>query len=159
MEAYEVGHNIAVYLQMSFLSNALEPHHLYQALVPFGHFLTLGVGQVGESIDYVRADFVNVKVVGTDYVLNLPHVDEVFGHVFLSFLRSDDHCRSVFGGANLQNYNQPQDIFVVSDVTWELLSLFPITAIVSFLDRCFRRLTAGSNFASGFKSVYSCHKL
>ena len=65
-------------------------HHLYERLIPVLHFLAL------VFINLVLRDEilfykVNVKLVCSYDILNLPHVKQIFGNVFFAFLLCYNH--------------------------------------------------------------------
>ena len=90
VELHELGDDVLVDLQVSGVDDIFAAHHVDERLVPLGHFAVLRVVEI-ETVDDVSGNFLDIKVVGANKVLNLPHVDEVFGDIFFTFLRSDYH--------------------------------------------------------------------
>ncbi len=65
-------------------------HHVDERFGPSLHLHSL-LGREIEWSDDILLDFVDVASVGADKILDLPHIKDVFGDVFFSFLRCYIH--------------------------------------------------------------------
>ena len=65
--------------------HALAAHHVYQAFVPVAHVAALRVGQTLVTVYYLMLNAVYVKPVGAYQVLDLPHIQQIFGYVLSLF--------------------------------------------------------------------------
>ncbi len=96
--AVEVGKTadyVLVHLQVSLLGHILAAHHVNQRLIPLGNLVLGGIVD-GIWVDYTGLDFVEVEAVGTNQVFNLPHIQQILGYIFFTFLRSNYHNSLAF---------------------------------------------------------------
>ena len=83
--------HVAVHLQMSFFGHLFTTHHVDERLIPFiKGFTPLGV-ESGVFVDDLMLDAVEVQVIGPDEILNLPHIQEIFGNILAFFFGSCIH--------------------------------------------------------------------
>ena len=94
VEVIELDDYVAVDLQVAFGGHFFAAHHVDKRLVPFSHLVVLLGGQVHWG-DNVVVNPLYVKGISADDVLDLPHVEEVFGDVVAAFLRSYNHWLKV----------------------------------------------------------------
>ena len=83
MQLLQLLHHDFIDLQMTLFATTLLIHHPNEAAKPVGLLLLLFVGIV-ETVDILLANTAQRTVEGTDGVLNLPHIKQVFSNVFLS---------------------------------------------------------------------------
>lgn len=91
MQLHKLVEDIPVDLQMPRFLHPLKAHHVDERLVPFLHLSALLRCETVEPVDYILFDFGYIKVVGADYILDLPHIKDIFGYIAFAFLRCDNH--------------------------------------------------------------------
>ena len=92
--AVQVGEqddDVSVDLQVSGLLHSLFPHHPDEVGIPLLDFL-LRIGSGTELCEVIPPEFLRVQMVGAEDVFHLPHVEQVFGDVFLFQSLGDIHC-------------------------------------------------------------------
>ena len=75
---------------MPAFRHSFVTHHVYQLLIPANYF-GLYRRRLVILFDKGLPNLVDIQSVGTDQVLHLPHVKQIFDHIFLSFLLSHYH--------------------------------------------------------------------
>ena len=80
---------------MSLLLYALVPHHLQQIFVPLHQLSPLGVVQMVLA-DHPFRQGIDIQPVGTQQILHLPHVEQVFGYIRLPQVTSYEHLNLFF---------------------------------------------------------------
>ena len=88
MQVGQPDDDVLVNLHVSLFQHSLLLHHVNQVFIPAGQFLLLLVGS-RIRLDDILADAFHVAAVGTNQVLHLPHIQQVFGDIlFFKLLRN-----------------------------------------------------------------------
>ena len=85
MQVGELDDNIFIELKVAGLFDTLATHHVDKRLIPLHHLLALGIGEL-KSVNDTGRYAVYIKIVGTYYILYLPHIQQIFGDILFVFL-------------------------------------------------------------------------
>ena len=90
MEILQQYQNVLIDLEMTLESLTLGTHHLNQFIIPLFP-LTAFIVTASANLNDGIIQPVTVKPCSTYHVLNLPHVEQVFGYILLSKLFLNKH--------------------------------------------------------------------